>query len=42
MQLNDKEEIPEYFKNDYEEGFNVPEEIDINSKSRYKEFNERL
>ena len=42
MQLNDKEEIPTYYKHDYEDQFNIPEQIDINSSLRYQEFNDRL
>jgi len=33
MQLNDKEEIPEYYKGDYEDRFNIPEQIELNTKS---------
>ena len=42
MQLNDKEEIPPYYRDDFEDEFNVPEKIDISSTNRFKEFNERL
>ena len=42
MQLNDKEEIPDFYKEDFEDGFNVPEQIELNTRSQYKEFNERL
>ena len=42
MQLNDKEEVPPFYKDHFEEEFNIPEKVDISSTLRYNEFNQRM